>query len=133
MRRFDLRRTFQTSSGNRVATLTGAIIYFFGAPQYRLVHVTTTRIKLADELLAAGKEANDTAWRMPIGELYNERLKSNFADMANIGGLLLARLHSSVFPRTFHSPSTRARGYRRHIIEIGLQQRCNWPSSTFGG
>jgi len=41
---------------------------------------------LANELLAAGKYANDTAWRMPIEEAYNEQLKSNFADMANIGG-----------------------------------------------
>ena len=41
---------------------------------------------LADELLAAGKSSNDTAWRMPIEEAYQEQLKSNFADIANIGG-----------------------------------------------
>jgi hypothetical protein len=33
----------------------------------------------------AGKQAGDTAWRLPIGEQYNEQLKSNFADLANIG------------------------------------------------
>jgi hypothetical protein len=31
-------------------------------------------------------KTGDTAWRMPIEEAYNEQLKSNFADMANIGG-----------------------------------------------
>jgi leucyl aminopeptidase len=41
---------------------------------------------LADELLAAGKASGDTAWRMPIEDAYQEQLKSNFADMANIGG-----------------------------------------------
>jgi leucyl aminopeptidase len=41
---------------------------------------------LANELLAAGKETGDTAWRMPIEDAYQEQLKSNFADMANIGG-----------------------------------------------
>ncbi|HEY0490838.1 MAG TPA: leucyl aminopeptidase, partial [Telluria sp.] len=41
--------------------------------------------KLAAELLAAGKESSDTAWRLPIEEAYNEQLKSNFADLANIG------------------------------------------------
>jgi hypothetical protein len=40
---------------------------------------------LAQELLDAGKQANDVAWRFPIGENYNEQLKSNFADLANIG------------------------------------------------
>ncbi|MGD3542150.1 leucyl aminopeptidase, partial [Xanthomonas citri pv. citri] len=40
---------------------------------------------LADEIMAAGKAAGDTAWRLPIGEEYNEQLKSNFADLANIG------------------------------------------------
>ena len=40
---------------------------------------------LADELLQAGKETGDGAWRLPIGEIYNDQLKSNFADLANIG------------------------------------------------
>ena len=40
---------------------------------------------LAQELLDAGSQAGDTAWRLPIGELYNDQLKSNFADLANIG------------------------------------------------
>lgn len=40
---------------------------------------------MANELLAAGKQSSDTAWRMPIEEAYNEQLKSNFADLANIG------------------------------------------------
>ena len=30
--------------------------------------------------------ADDRAWRMPIGEEYADQLKSNFADIANVGG-----------------------------------------------
>ena len=41
---------------------------------------------LAQALLSAGQQAPDTAWRMPLDEEYDEGLKSNFADMANIGG-----------------------------------------------
>jgi len=41
---------------------------------------------LAAEVLAAGSRAGDRAWRLPIGEEYVEQLKSNFADLANIGG-----------------------------------------------
>jgi leucyl aminopeptidase len=40
---------------------------------------------LAAELLAAGGAAADSAWRMPVDEDYQDQLKSNFADMANIG------------------------------------------------
>ncbi len=41
---------------------------------------------LAQELESAGIRADDRAWRMPIGEEYAELLKSNFADIANVGG-----------------------------------------------
>ena len=38
---------------------------------------------VADEMRR--RQAGDAAWRLPIGEQYNEQLKSNFADLANIG------------------------------------------------
>ena len=42
--------------------------------------------KLANDLLKAGLAADDKAWRLPLTEEYTKQLKSNFADMANIGG-----------------------------------------------
>ncbi|MFZ6749850.1 leucyl aminopeptidase [Undibacterium sp. Ren11W] len=70
-----------------VATLTGAIITSLGHHNTGLfTRHDAEHDKLAAELLAAGKQTGDTAWRMPIEEAYNEQLKSNFADMANIGG-----------------------------------------------
>ena len=41
---------------------------------------------LASELLQAGDEAQDRAWQMPLWDEYQDLLKSNFADLANIGG-----------------------------------------------
>ncbi len=70
-----------------VATLTGACVTALGNHNSGLfTRHDAAHDKLADELIAAGMDTGDTAWRMPIGELYNEQLKSNFADMANIGG-----------------------------------------------
>ena len=70
-----------------VATLTGAIITALGHHNTGLfTRDDSAHDKLAAELLAAGKQTGDTAWRMPIEEAYNEQLKSNFADIANIGG-----------------------------------------------
>jgi len=66
-----------------IATLTGACVIALG-------HVATGLFandqRLADEILAAGEDAWDRAWQMPLWEAYQEQLHSNFADMANIGG-----------------------------------------------
>ncbi|PRY97540.1 aminopeptidase A [Jezberella montanilacus] len=66
-----------------IATLTGACVTALGKVNSGLF---ATDDALADALLTAGKEAQDPAWRMPLDEAYQEQLKSNFADMANIGG-----------------------------------------------
>ncbi len=69
-----------------IATLTGACIVSLGHHNSGLfTRHDAAHDALADELLQAGKETGDGAWRLPIGEIYNEQLKSNFADLANIG------------------------------------------------
>jgi leucyl aminopeptidase len=66
-----------------IATLTGACVVALG-------HVATGLFSeaedLAQALLAAGEEARDPAWRLPLWEDYQELLKSRFADMTNTGG-----------------------------------------------
>ena len=66
-----------------IATLTGACVIALG-------HVATGLFandqKLADELREAADDAWDRVWQMPLWEEYQEQLRSNFADFANIGG-----------------------------------------------
>ncbi len=66
-----------------VATLTGACVVALGAHR---TAVMSNDAALQKELVAHGDKAADHAWPMPLGEEYAEQLKSNFADMANIGG-----------------------------------------------
>lgn len=66
-----------------VATLTGACIIALGHVNSGLY---ARNDGLADQLLKAGRKSMDTAWRMPLDDDYQDQLKSNFADMANIGG-----------------------------------------------
>jgi len=66
-----------------VATLTGACIIALGHVNSGLFARSDA---LADALLAAGKKSMDPAWRLPLDDEYQDQLKSNFADMANIGG-----------------------------------------------
>jgi leucyl aminopeptidase len=56
---------------------------------------------LADELLAAGGESGDRCWRMPLWDEYQEQLKSNFADMANIGGRYAGTITAACFLARF--------------------------------
>jgi leucyl aminopeptidase len=76
-------RRFKPAAVIDVATLTGACIVALGNHFSGLM---SNHEPLADDLASAGIRADDRAWRMPIGEEYVDQLKSNFADIANIGG-----------------------------------------------
>jgi leucyl aminopeptidase len=65
-----------------IATLTGACVIALGNVNSGLF---ANNDELADELLNASRSASDAAWHMPLGDEYQEQLKTNFADMANIG------------------------------------------------
>jgi len=66
-----------------IATLTGACVIALGHVASGLF---SNEEKLAKELLAAGEQAHDRAWQLPLWEDYQPLLDSNFADMQNIGG-----------------------------------------------
>lgn len=66
-----------------IATLTGACVVALGNVNTGLFSKDDD---LAEALLAAGRQAQDTAWRLPMDDAYQDQLKSNFADIANIGG-----------------------------------------------
>ncbi len=76
-------RRFKPAAVIDVATLTGACIVALGNHFSGLM---SNNESLAGELASAGIRADDRAWRLPIGEEYVEQLKSNFADIANVGG-----------------------------------------------
>ena len=66
-----------------VATLTGAVIVALG--KYHSGIMANDKDLFAD-LNNAGNKIFDTIWQLPLDDEYDELLKSNFADMANIGG-----------------------------------------------
>ncbi|WP_434772443.1 leucyl aminopeptidase [Pseudomonas entomophila] len=66
-----------------IATLTGACIVALGSHVSGLMGNDDT---LVEQLLSAGKRADDRAWQLPLFDEYQEQLDSPFADIANIGG-----------------------------------------------
>ncbi len=81
-----------------VATLTGACVIALGAHPAGLL---SNQQKLADQILAAGTECGDRAWQMPLWDDYQDQLKSNFADMANIGGREAGTITAACFLSRF--------------------------------
>ncbi|MCR5867514.1 leucyl aminopeptidase [Aquincola sp. J276] len=81
-----------------IATLTGACVIALGHIHSGLF---TADDQLAADLMAAADSALDSAWRMPLDEEYGEGLKSNFADMANIGGRPGGAITAAMFLKRF--------------------------------
>jgi len=74
---------FKPASVVDIATLTGACIVALGS---NTSAVMGNNEALVQQLLSAGKQADDRAWELPLFEEYQEQLDSPFADMGNIGG-----------------------------------------------
>jgi leucyl aminopeptidase len=66
-----------------LATLTGAIIISLGHEHAGLFSNDDT---LAERLVAAGRATGEKLWRMPLDEAYDRQIKSDIADMKNVGG-----------------------------------------------
>lgn len=81
-----------------IATLTGACVIALGKQGAGLLGNDQ---KLVDKLLDAGQTAADRAWQLPLWDEYQDQLKSNFADMANIGGREAGTITAACFLSRF--------------------------------
>jgi leucyl aminopeptidase len=76
-------QTFKPHTMIDAATLTGACVIALGKYATGLM---SKHDDLAEELLSAGDNTLDRAWRLPLWDDYHVQLESGFADVANIGG-----------------------------------------------
>ena len=81
-----------------IATLTGACVVALGHIHSGLFSADEA---LAQSLLSAGQQAQDTAWRLPLDDEYGDSLKSNFADLGNVGGREGGAITAAVFLSKF--------------------------------
>ncbi|WP_158883061.1 leucyl aminopeptidase [Rhodanobacter sp. L36] len=91
-------QTFHPHTIIDAATLTGACVIALGK------HATGLMSKhddLAAELIAAGEETLDRAWRLPLWDDYQAQLDSGFADIANIGGKTAGAITAACFLARF--------------------------------
>ena len=86
-----------------LATLTGAIIVALG---HENTGVFSNNDALCEAFLAAARAEGEGAWRMPMGEAYDTKLKSRIADMMNVAGRDGGAITAAQFLARFVKPET---------------------------
>ncbi len=81
-----------------LATLTGAIVVSLGNEHAGLF---SNDEELAQRLMAAGKGVGEACWRMPLGEAYDKQIRSDIADMKNVGGRAGGSITAAQFLQRF--------------------------------
>ncbi len=81
-----------------IATLTGACIVALG---HHISGLISNDDRLADDLMKAGNDVLDPAWRLPYNDKYKKQLKSEFADLGNIGGPAAGTITAGCFLSEF--------------------------------
>lgn len=82
------------------ATLTGACVIALG---HHAIGLLTPDDALAGELEAAGRRSGERAWRLPLWPEYREQLRSEVADLKNVGGRPAGVITAAWFLREFTS------------------------------
>jgi leucyl aminopeptidase len=81
-----------------LATLTGAMVVALG---HETAGFFANDDTISDQLFAAGKATGEAVWRMPLGEAYDKLIKSDIADMKNIGGRAGGAITAAQFIQRF--------------------------------
>jgi leucyl aminopeptidase len=81
-----------------IATLTGACVIALGNTTSGLF---ANDDELAEQLLESGSDTGDRAWLLPMFDEYQDLLKSNFADMSNLGGRPAGAITAACFLKRY--------------------------------
>ena len=107
-----------------IATLTGACVIALGS---HISGLLGNDDQLCESLSAAGDVAGDPVWRLPMNEDYDQQLKSNFADVANIGGREAGTITAGCFLARFTKDYTWA-----HVDIAGTAWRSGKAKGATG-
>ncbi|MBC6437610.1 MAG: leucyl aminopeptidase [Rhodobacteraceae bacterium] len=94
---------FKPSGMIDLATLTGAIIIGLG---HEKAGVFSNDDVFCNAFLKAARAEGEGAWRMPLGAAYDKMLKSNVADMKNVGGRSAGAITAAQFLQRFVAEGT---------------------------
>jgi leucyl aminopeptidase len=81
-----------------LSTLTGAVIIALGA---HAIGMMGTDQALMDRLTAAGEATSERVWPLPLWQEYHDMIKSEIADIKNIGGRAAGSITAGAFLAAF--------------------------------
>ncbi|HEX3348143.1 MAG TPA: leucyl aminopeptidase [Acetobacteraceae bacterium] len=81
-----------------LATLTGAMIISLG---HEYAGFFSNDDDLSGKLFAAGEKTGEKVWRLPLGDAYDKLIKSDIADMKNVGGRPAGAISAAQFIQRF--------------------------------
>jgi leucyl aminopeptidase len=81
-----------------MATLTGAVSIALGDVN---TAVLGTDQELIDEIIAAGREVGEKFWQLPLDKEYSKQIKSDIADIKNVGGRKAGTITAAAFLKEF--------------------------------
>ena len=105
-----------------LATLTGAMIVALG---HEYAGMFSNDDALAQKLSAAGRRPARRCWRLPLDEAYDKLIRSDIADMKNIGGRPAGSITAAQFIQRFvNKQALGASRHRRHGLEHARTRRA---------
>ena len=81
-----------------LATLTGAVSIALGDAN---TAVLGTHQSLIDEVITAGREVGEKFWQLPLDKEYTKQIKSDIADIKNVGGRKAGTITAAAFLKEF--------------------------------
>jgi leucyl aminopeptidase len=81
-----------------LATLTGAVSIALGDVNAAILG---TDQELIDEVISAGKEVGEKFWQLPLDAEYTKQIKSDIADIKNVGGRKAGTITAAAFLKEF--------------------------------
>jgi leucyl aminopeptidase len=81
-----------------MATLTGAVSIALGDVN---AAVLGTDQALIDEIITAGREVGEKYWQLPLDKEYSKQIKSDIADIKNVGGRKAGTITAAAFLKEF--------------------------------
>ncbi|MGH9943237.1 MAG: leucyl aminopeptidase [Pyrinomonadaceae bacterium] len=81
-----------------LATLTGAVSIALGDVN---VAILGTDQELIDEVIASGREVGEKFWQLPLDKEYTRQIKSDIADIKNVGGRKAGTITAAAFLKEF--------------------------------
>ena len=91
-------KRFKPAAVIDLATLTGAVIVGLG---HHISGLMSNDSELADKLIKAGERSSEPVWRLPLSKEYRKQLKSEVADMKNVGDKGAGTITAGAFLQEF--------------------------------